>query len=92
MLANGWLTRFQKFDWDDGMDIYGPLWLFMVIVHIIFGALSFIDRDAYHKYHDFDNWVGLCLIGCKLVFIAVFFYFYQFTVSKIPSEAKAFYN
>ena len=43
MLANGWFTRFQKFDIDDGLEVYGPLWILVLMIHIIFGAFSFID-------------------------------------------------
>jgi hypothetical protein len=56
MLANGWLTRFTKFDLDEGIDEYGPLALILIIIHVVFGALTFVDRDAHHKFHDFAGW------------------------------------
>jgi hypothetical protein len=43
MLANGWYTRFKTYDLDDGMETYAPLFLLVVMLHVVFGALSFID-------------------------------------------------
>lgn len=92
MLANGWFTRFKNFDFDDGIEIYGPMFVFVIMIHIVFGAFTFIDQDAYHKYHDFHGWVGYCIVAAKLMLLSCFFYFYNYTVSKISKEAKVFYN
>jgi hypothetical protein len=43
MMANGWMTRFNKYDIDDGLDIWAPLFMIVLLVHIIFGALIYID-------------------------------------------------
>ena len=43
MLANGWYSRFNKYDVDSGLDIYAPLFMLIIMVHIVFGALSYID-------------------------------------------------
>ena len=43
MLVNGWFTKYQKFDLDDGLEIYGPLWILVLVIHIVFAAFSFID-------------------------------------------------
>lgn len=56
MMANGWFTRYKKFDYDDGMDLYAPMFIIVIMVHVMFGAFTYIDRDAYHKYHDFAGW------------------------------------
>ena len=53
MLANGWMTRYLKFDFDDSLEVYAPLFMLVVMVHVMFGALTYVDQDAYHKYHDF---------------------------------------
>ncbi len=76
MLANGWMTRFTKIDMDDGMEIYAPLFILVVCVHIIFGALIFIEKDAYHKYHDFHGIVGVGYIVLKIIMVLIFIYYY----------------
>lgn len=92
MLVNGWYTRFKKFDYDDGMEIYGPLFIMVLMIHVIMGAFSYIDQDAYHKYHDFSGWVGWVLIGAKLVLFAVYFWFYDYTRDKLNKDAMVFYK
>jgi len=87
MLANGWLTKFKKFDFDDGLEIYGPLWILVLVVHIMFAAFSFIDQDAYHKYHDFHGWPGYLLICAKLILVLVFFYFYYYAHKEISKDS-----
>ena len=76
MLGNGWLTRFMQYDFDDGVDIYAPLFMVIIIVHIIMAALTVIDQDAYHKFHDFSGLLGLGLIVVKLIMAGVFYWFY----------------
>ena len=92
MLANGWYTRFKNYDFEDGLETYAPLFLLVIMVHILFGALTYIDQDAYHKYHDYSGWVGYCLVGAKLTLVAVFFYFYSHTAPLIKKDSKHFYN
>ena len=77
MMANGWMTKWTKYEFDDGIEIWAPLFLLVVMVHICFGALSFIDGDAYHKYHDFQGWAGFGLLISKFVLVGIYFYFYS---------------
>ena len=92
MLANGWYTRFKTYDFEDGMFTYAPLFLGVVFMHVIFGALIYIDQDAHHKYHDFHGWVGIIMICTKLTLVSAFFYFYSYSVDKIQKDSKHFYN
>ena len=92
MLANGWYTRFKTYDIDDGMETYAPLFLLVIMMHVLFGALGYVDQDAQHKYHDFQGWVGAVLICTKLTLVAAFFYFYSYSVDKIQKESKQFYQ
>jgi hypothetical protein len=86
MLANGWFTRFKNFEFDDGIEIYGPMFVFVVMIHVVFGGFTYIDNDAYHKYHDFHGWVGYCIVAAKLMLLAAFFYFYGYTVGKLSKQ------
>jgi len=54
MLANGWMTRFQKYDGDN--DLYIALGFFSLFLHVLMGTLTYVDQDAHHKYHDFHGW------------------------------------
>jgi hypothetical protein len=87
MLASGWMTTYVKFNLDDGMEVYAPLFMVVIMVHIMFGALTFIDQDSHLKHHDFEGWVGYCLMALKMVILGVFFYFYSDTKSKVKKES-----
>ena len=43
MLANGWMTRFNKIDMDEGMELYVPLFLVVVVIHVSLGAFTYIE-------------------------------------------------
>ena len=55
MLANGWMTH--QLQQDEETDrVYIPLSIGIFLIHIFTGCLTFIDRDGYHKFHDFSGW------------------------------------
>ena len=83
MLANGWYSRYFDFDYDEGIEVYGPLFLLIIVVHIMFGCFTLIDKDAYHKFHDFSGWPGALLIVTKLILVCVFIYFHSYTKIKV---------
>lgn len=92
MIANGWMTVWLDFDQDDAIEIYVPLFMLVILVHLVFGCLSFIDRNAYHKYHDFQGYVGVGLIIAKLLLVVVFYYFYHYNHQKVSKTQLEFYN
>ena len=55
MLANGWMSRNLNSSFDK-YGFYLPLAVLVLCHHIIIGCLTFVDRDAYHKYHDYSGW------------------------------------
>jgi hypothetical protein len=92
MISKGWMTIWIAYDLDDCFDTYAPVFLLVLMVHICFAAISFVDRDAYHKYHDFTGWAGFGLIVSKFVLSGVYFYFYGDTKPKIPKASHVFYE
>jgi len=51
MLSNGWMTHDMKQE-DETEDIYIPIAILVMVTHLLLGTLTFVDRDAYHKFHD----------------------------------------
>jgi len=92
MLANGWMTRFIKYDLEEGFDIYAPLMLLVIMVHLIMGALTVVDKDAHHKYHDYHGLLGYVIILAKFILVGIFFWFYLSTKKVIDSHAKPFFS
>jgi len=74
VLASGWKLRYEEIDFDDGLEIYLPMTALVLMVQLILTALTFVDIDASHKYHDFSGVQGWCLFVLKLVIFAYFSY------------------
>ena len=72
LLAGGWTLTYKEIDIDDGAEIYLPLGALLIMLHVVVTALTFIDIDASHKYHDFAGVQGWVLFFIKL-FIWVYF-------------------
>ena len=53
LFASGWTMSFQDIDWDNNLEFYIPVVSLTVAVHLVLAAMTYIDEDAYHKYHDF---------------------------------------
>ena len=71
-LASGWTITYQDLDFDENMEIYVPVLALVVMIHVLVAALTFIDVDSQHKYHDFAGIQGWVLLVTKLL---LWFYF-----------------
>ena len=74
VLAGGWTVTYQELDIDDGAEIYLPIGALIIMVHIVITALTFVDVDASHKYHDFAGIQGWILFTIKMAIWAFFIY------------------
>lgn len=92
MLANGWMTVWTKYEWEDGLETCLPTFAIIILVNIIFVGLSMIERDAYHKFHDFSGWVGLAMIFFKMVLVGLYFYLRIQNEHKVKKKQKMFYD
>ena len=73
-MASGWKLRFHDVDVDDGLEIYLPMTALVLMIQIILAALTFVDIDASHKYHDFAGIQGWCLVALKTILFGYFWY------------------
>ena len=74
VLASGWKLHYEEIEFDDGLEIYMPMTCLVLLVQLILVALSFVDVDASHKYHDYSGIQGWCLFVLKLVLFGYFSY------------------
>lgn len=74
MIAHGWTIIYQDLDIDNNLEIYLPVGAIVVAVHLVLAAMTYIDVDAQHKYHDFSGIQGWVLIIFKLGLFAYFLY------------------
>ena len=55
LFAYGWTLSFQEIDWDNNLEFYLPVCSIVVALHLVLAAMTYIDVDAYHKYHDYSG-------------------------------------
>lgn len=55
LMAHGWTILYQDLDLDDNLEVFIPTMALVVMLHVMVSALTFVDVDATHKYHDFSG-------------------------------------
>ena len=55
MLASGWKVHFHDVEQDENMEIHVPITAIIGVIHLVIAALTFVDIDASHKYHDYSG-------------------------------------
>ena len=73
-LASGWKLTHSDFDSDEGLEIYMPLTALVLMMEFVCTALTFVDVDASHKYHDYAGLQGWGLFTVKSIVFAYFLY------------------
>ena len=73
-LASGWKLRYEDLDLDESVEVYIPATALVLLFHIILIALTFVDVDASHKYHDFAGVQGWCIFALKTILYLYFFW------------------
>lgn len=63
----------------------------VIIIHLTLAAMTYVDFDAHHKYHDFAGVQGWVLIFLKLGLFAYYIYCIKSKWDKIPKRAEKFY-
>ena len=94
ILVGGWMTTYKHLDIEGNIEMGIVLFIVSVVSHIVFGGLIYYERDAYHKYHDFQGIIGVCYIILKLIMVAFCFYFYlenRPDSDKMEKKQKIFY-
>lgn len=56
------------------MEWYLPAGSLIVAIHLVLAAMTYIDFDASHKYHDFAGVQGWVLILLKIILLALYLY------------------
>ena len=79
MLASGWTLTYQQIELEDDVEIYLPIGAIVTMVHVVMTALTFVDLDASHKYHDFAGIQGFILYGLKFLIWLGFMYHWHYT-------------
>jgi hypothetical protein len=79
-------------DLDDNLELFIPSMALVVMVHVMVAALTFVDIDETHKYHDFSGVQGWVLLVTKLALWAFFAYQHQRTKAKIEERSRPYFQ
>lgn len=55
MIAHGWTIIYQNLDIDNNIEFYLPIGAITVSLHLVLAAMTYVDVDAHHKYHDYSG-------------------------------------
>ena len=86
-LASGWKTLHKDFDPDDSLEIFLPLTALVLMLEFICTALTYVDDDSHHKYHDYDGLQGWGLFTIKMI-VYLFFAYQVYDVRKKVSKRQ----
>lgn len=71
MLAWGWTITKSSLGVED-LDITIPIATFVLVIHVIIGALIFLDNEEHHKWHDYQGVQGVLLCVFRIVMFVAF--------------------
>ncbi len=92
MIGYGWTITFQELDIDNNLDIYLPVGAIVIVVHLILAAMTYVDIDALHKYHDYAGYQGIILVFMKMTLFSYYTYIVVSNKEKIPKRSQGFYH
>jgi predicted ferric reductase len=92
MIASGWTLSFQDIDFDNNLEFVLPTGAIIIAVHMVLAAMTYVDIDAHHKYHDYSGIQGIFLILLKLILFAFFLYYNCTEKKNIPKRSQDFYR
>ena len=69
LIASGWTITF---DTVPDKDLYIPIGLVVLIVHLMMGGLVFVDRDDIDKHYDFSGVQGFVLVLMRIGLFVLF--------------------
>jgi p-aminobenzoyl-glutamate transporter AbgT len=73
LLAFGWTITKNNVNFEE-LDIIIPIGFFVILIHVVIGALMFIDNEEHHKFHDYSGIQGLVLCIFRVFMFIGFIY------------------
>ncbi len=87
LLSWGWSITYVEFG---DIEMFIPLVIMLLVIHVVVAGLTEITSDAYQKYHDFQGIQGILLVIFRLGMFAYFIYGMRDTYQKCRAKAKVF--
>ena len=87
LISWGWTINYQELQ---DLEVYIPLSVLVVVVHVIIIGLGKLTDDAHDKYHSYDGWVGIVMILIRLGMYGYFFWGTKETFTRARAKVKEF--
>lgn len=87
LISWGWTITFLEFG---DIEIFIPLLLLLLIMHLLVAGLTQLTSDEYSKYHDYQGIQGLILVISRLGMLTYFLYGMKDTYAKSRMKARVF--
>lgn len=89
LLSQGWTITYNEFG---NIEIYVPITIILLILHLIIAGLTQLSNDAYHKYHDYEGFQGIVLVLLRMGMFGYFLFYMRDTYQKCKMKAKSFFK
>ncbi|CAI2370389.1 unnamed protein product [Moneuplotes crassus] len=86
-ISFGWTVTYKNMV---ETDIYILTAIFVIMIHLLIGALTYVDDEEHHKYHDFGGVQGVILMILRLIIFGVFVYGIKDTSNSADRKQKSF--
>mmetsp|Transcript_10908 Transcript_10908/g.12366 ORF Transcript_10908/g.12366 Transcript_10908/m.12366 type:complete len:415 (+) Transcript_10908:101-1345(+) len=86
-ISFGWTVTYKNMQ---ETDIYILSAIFVIMIHLLIAALTYVDDDEHHKFHDFGGVQGAILMLIRLIIFGVFIYGVRDTGKSANIKQKAF--
>ncbi len=64
----------------------------VIAIHLVLAAMTYVDFDAYHKYHDYSGIQGFVFVLFRVGLFMYFMYCYKWNKDKIPKRSLEIYR
>jgi len=90
LMAYGWSIKFFRFE---EMDLVIPLGIVLGLMHIFIVGLGRVNDDESYRYHNYENWAGMMVMGLRVLLFGFWLYLYRETYKSTGKESeKSFFG
>lgn len=86
-ISFGWTVTYRNMQ---ETDVYILSAIFVVMIHLLIAALTYVDDAEHHKYHDFGGLQGIVLIVIRFITYAIFMYGISDTMTQAKEKQRQF--
>lgn len=86
-ISYGWTVTYRHMQ---ETDVYILTAIFIIMIHLLIAALTFVDDAESHKYHDFGGLQGVVLIVIRFIIYAIMVYGVKETSRTATEKQKQF--